>query len=167
MLGYSICQYYSCSCGGSVAKVVRRSPPTAGIPSSRLGRSMWVSWWKNRRLGRFLPFSSATNFIPPFLHTHLIRFVSFVPVMIHQAWSAGMLAILRSSIKGFHRISSLDPILCRTRVEHICFYCWFYRLLHGRLARWRACDIGEAKEGLENELWRRWSDGRVGEWTVT
>ena len=38
---------------------------------------------------------------------------------------------------------------------------------HGRLARWikwRACDVGEAKEGLENELWGRWSNGRVGEW---
>ena len=37
---------------------------------------------------------------------------------------------------------------------------------HGRLARWikwRACDVGEAKEGLENEQWRRWSDGKVGE----
>ena len=32
---------------------------------------------------------------------------------------------------------------------------------HGLLARWvkwRACDVGEAKEGLENELWCRWSD---------
>ena len=41
--------------------------------------------------------------------------------------------------------------------------------LHGRLARWhkwRACDVGEAKEELENELWRRWSNGRVGEWAV-
>ena len=38
---------------------------------------------------------------------------------------------------------------------------------HGRLAWWRACDVGEAKEGLENELWRRWSNGSVGEWTVT
>ena len=31
---------------------------------------------------------------------------------------------------------------------------------HGRIARWRkwrACDVGEAKEGVENELWRRWS----------
>ena len=40
---------------------------------------------------------------------------------------------------------------------------------HGRLVRWikwRACDVGEAKEGLENELWRRWSDVRVGEWAV-
>ena len=30
--------------GGSVAQVVRRLPPTAGVPSSRLGHSMWVSW---------------------------------------------------------------------------------------------------------------------------
>ena len=40
-------------------------------------------------------------------------------------------------------------------------------MLHGRFGRWikwRACDLGEAKEGLENELWRRWSDGKVGEW---
>ena len=38
---------------------------------------------------------------------------------------------------------------------------------HGRLARWRkwrACDVGKAKEGLGNELWRRWSNRRVGEW---
>ena len=41
---------------------------------------------------------------------------------------------------------------------------------HGRVAswrKWRACDIGEAKEGLENDLWRSWSNGRVGEWVVT
>ena len=39
-------------------------------------------------------------------------------------------------------------------------------LFHGQFARWRkwrACDV-EAKEGLENELWRRWSDEKVGEW---
>ena len=30
--------------------------------------------------------------------------------------------------------------------------------------KWRACDVGEAKEGLKNELWRRWSEGKVGEW---
>ena len=50
---------------------------------------------------------------------------------------------------------------------------------YGRFARWRRwsacdvdkklkgcrinCDVGEATEGL-NELWRRWSDVRVGEW---
>ena len=27
-----------------------------------------------------------------------------------------------------------------------------------------SCDVGKATEGLENELWRRWSDGKVGEW---
>ena len=39
----------------------------------------------------------------------------------------------------------------------------------GQLARWRkwrACDVGKAKEGLENELWCKWSNGRVGEWAV-
>ena len=44
-----------------------------------------------------------------------------------------------------------------------------YSNKHGRFARWskwRACDIGEAKEGLENELWRRSSDGKVWEWAV-
>ena len=35
---------------------------------------------------------------------------------------------------------------------------------HGQLARWikwRACDVGEAKEGLGNELWCRWINGRA------
>ena len=39
------------------------------------------------------------------------------------------------------------------------FVCLFF--FYGRLARWRkwrTCDVGEAKEGLENELWRRWSN---------
>ena len=27
-----------------------------------------------------------------------------------------------------------------------------------------SCDIGKTTEGLENELWRRWSDGKAGEW---
>ena len=41
---------------------------------------------------------------------------------------------------------------------------------HERLStwcKWRACDVEEAKEGLQNKLWRRWSNGRVGEWPVT
>ena len=30
---------------------------------------------------------------------------------------------------------------------------------------WRmSCDVGEVTESLENELWRRWSDGKLGEW---
>ena len=108
-----------------MAQGVRRSPPTAGVPSSRLGPSIWVSWWTKRGLGRFftgfLPFSPTTNFIPPFLHTHLIHFVPFhQPLkMVRQAWSAGTLVTHGPIISGLHRISSLDPTLCWTRVEDI------------------------------------------------
>ena len=37
----------------------------------------------------------------------------------------------------------------------------------GDVRKWRACDVGKAKKGLENELWRRWSNERVGEWAET
>ena len=43
-------------------------------------------------------------------------------------------------------------------------------IFHGRFARrikWRACDVEEANEGLENELWLRWSNGKVGKLAVT
>ena len=43
--------------GGLMAQAVSRSPPTAGVPSSRLGHSMWVSWWTKRGLGRFFTVS--------------------------------------------------------------------------------------------------------------
>ena len=47
---------------------------TAGVPSSRLGHCMWVSWWTKRNLGIFfsgyLPYPPGANFIPPFIHTH-------------------------------------------------------------------------------------------------
>ena len=37
--------------------------------------------------------------------------------------------------------------------------------LEKREKGWRmTCDVGEATKGLENELWRRWSDGKLGEW---
>ena len=75
-------------------------PPTAGVPSSRLGHSMWVSWWTKRGLGRFflgfLPFSPTTNFILPFLHPHLTHFFSFhliPPCDGATVWSTGILAI--------------------------------------------------------------------------
>ena len=75
-----------------MAQAVRRSPPTAGVPSSRLVPSMWVSWWTKRGLGRvftgFLPFSPTTNFIPPFSphSSHPFRFISSALVMVLQAW---------------------------------------------------------------------------------
>ena len=108
-----------------MAQAVRRSPPTAGVPSSPLRHSMWVSWWTERGLGRFfsgfLPFSPATNFILPFLHTHIIRFISSALVMVRQAWSAGTLATHGPIISGLLRISFLDPTLCWTGVEDIYF----------------------------------------------
>ena len=104
--------------GGLVAQAVRSSPPTAGVPSSRLGPSIWVSWWTKWGLGRFftgfLPVSPTTNFIPPFLHTHPFHF-------IRPCDGA-------SGVVGWHPCYSwtynigasfLDPTLCWTRVEDI------------------------------------------------
>ena len=98
----------------------------AGVPSVRAGHFMWVSWWMKRSLGRFfsvfLPFSSATNFIPTVLHLHLIHFVCFIsytPMIVRQVRSVSFLITHRPSTEGLHRISTLDPALCQTRVENI------------------------------------------------
>ena len=86
--------------------------------------------------------------------SHSFYFTSSAPVMVRQVWSACILPIHRPSIKWLLMfwpgpVSDMD---------------------HGGLARWRkwrACDVGKTKEGLENELWRGWNNGRVGEWAVT
>ena len=70
----------------------------------------------------FLSFSPAINFDPPFLHNHLIYFISSASVMLRQAWSASILPIPRSSIKGLHRISSLDPALYRQELRNKKIY---------------------------------------------
>ena len=51
------------------------------------------------------------------LHTHFVNFILSAPVglMVRQAWSTGILAIHRPSIKG----SFFDPALCRIRLEDI------------------------------------------------
>ena len=49
---------------------VRVSVPPCGFRGGRNG--VWVGFSRG-----FSPFSPTTNFIPPFLHTHLIHFVSF------------------------------------------------------------------------------------------
>ena len=70
--------------------------PTAGVPSSHLGFSMWVLWWTKRSLSmfisRFLPYSPSINFIVTFFT--LISFISLhTPLWwCVQAWSAGNLA---------------------------------------------------------------------------
>ena len=110
--------------GGLLTQANRRSPLTAGISSSRLGHSMWYSWWTKCGLGRFfsrfLPFSPTKNFIPPFLHTHLAHLVSFhfispcdgvIGVVDRHPCYSQIFNIGSSS----HLIPWLGP--CRTRVE--------------------------------------------------
>ena len=53
--------------------------------------------------------------------SHPFRFISSALVMVRQAWSAGTFAIHGPIISGLHRISSLDPTLCWTRVEDIYY----------------------------------------------
>ena len=102
-----------------MAQAVRRTPPTAGVPSSRLGHSMWVSWLTKRSLGRLfsgiLPFSPTINFIPPFLHTHLIHFVTvhFISPCHGTSGVVGRhLCYSQTSNKGdsSHLIPRFDPV---------------------------------------------------------
>ena len=67
---------------GLVAQAVRCSPPTAGVPSSRLGHSMWVSWWTKQGAGSvFLgvspsfPYHKFHSTISPH-SSHPFRFIS-------------------------------------------------------------------------------------------
>ena len=53
--------------------------------------------------------------------SHPFRFISSALAMVRQSWSAGTLATHGPIISGLHRISSLDPTLCWTRVEDILF----------------------------------------------
>ena len=108
-----------------MAQAVRRSPPTAGIPSSRLGDSMWVSWWTKRSLGKFfsgfLSFPPAKIVIPPFFQTYLIRLGSFRFIRsCDGAFRRGRPASLLFTdlqLKRHQRISSLHTALCQTQVE--------------------------------------------------
>ena len=120
-----------------MTQAVRRSPPTAAVPSSRLGHSMWVSLQTKQSLGRFLSgflqFSPATNFITQFIHTHRFHFISSAPVMMRQAWSAGTNANHRCSLQTLHHISSLDPTFLPTRVEEIQYEVFNFLLQFNNL----------------------------------
>ena len=109
-----------------MAQAVRHSPPTAGVPSSRLGHSMWVSWWTKRGLGSFS--RGFSRFPLPQISFHLfstlISSISFHFISPSDgasgvvgrhpcySWTYNL---------GLHRISSLDPTLCWTQVEDIYF----------------------------------------------
>ena len=120
---YILCSLSSGRPGGESGKSLAL---TAGIPSSRLGHSMWISRWTKRDLGMcFLglhPISPTTNFIPPFLHTHLINFVSFQFISPCDG-ATGVIgrhpcySLTFNIGTSSHR--SLDPALYRARVEEI------------------------------------------------
>ena len=74
---------------------------------------VWVGF--SRGFSRF-PYHKFHSTISPH-SSHPFHFISSVLVMVRQAWSAGTLAIHWPTIQGLHRISSLDPTLCWTRVE--------------------------------------------------
>ena len=90
-------------------------------------QSLHVGFVMDETESRFLPFSPTTSFIPPFLHIHHFhfRFISSAPMIVRQAWSAGLLAIHKLSIKGLNRILSLGTGQCLTRVENIYLYILF------------------------------------------
>ena len=78
---------------------------------------------------------------------------------------------------SFNRLNSITPFLAIQVCTHdfgkfnttfLMCGCQSWPIQQGRLARWikwKACDVGEAKEGIENELWCRWSNGKIGEWS--
>ena len=84
----------------------------------------WVSWWTKGTLGRF--FSGFSRFLlPQISFNHFSTITSFISfhfissVMVRKAWSAGILAIRRPTLKGLHPILSLDQALYRKRLEDI------------------------------------------------
>ena len=88
---------------------VRVSVPPCGFRGGRNGVSPVFPYHK---------FHSIIS--PP--SSHPFRFISSALVMVRQAWSAGTLATHGPIIWGLHRISSLDPTLCWTRVEDIYLF---------------------------------------------
>ena len=84
-------------------------------------------------------------------------------------WGVFTISEKEKSHKDSSHFQSIQKSQALVPPQVLCEVSW-NQFWHGRLARWikwRACDVGEAKEGLEYELWRKWSNGRVGEWAVT
>ena len=109
-----------------MVQAVRLSPPTAGVPSSRLGHSMWVSWWTKLGLGRF--FSGFLSFSLPQISFHhfstLVSSISFH--FISPCDGASGLVGRHPCYSRTYNIGASSyliprPDLCWTRVEDILF----------------------------------------------
>ena len=100
---------------------VGRSLPTT-TPGSRIRVSFTPFGFRGGQNRAWVDFSQTSfSFSLPQIWFHyfftlilfiLFHFLSSAPVMLRQAWSAGIFAIQRPSTKGLRHISSLDPALC-------------------------------------------------------
>ena len=108
-----------------MAQAVRRSPPIAGVPSSRPGHSMWVSRWTKRDLNRFfrdfpvLFYHKFHSTISPYVSYISFYFISSSPVMMRQACVVDWYSCHSLTLNiGLHRISSLDSAARHTLNSH-------------------------------------------------
>ena len=125
----------------------------------------WVWWAKSSRTGLlakdYAPLQSMRNNLRQ------------LPDLTFSKTLAGILRGWDLTMKRNEKLHLWQSIRTLFLSESATIFCENFLTnvdMHGRFARWRkwrACDVGEAKEGLENELWRRSSNGRVGEWVVT
>ena len=105
--------------GGLVAQAVSRSPPTAGVPSSRVSHSMWVSWWTKRGLDRF---SSRFLLLPQISFQHFSTLSSSISFhFISSCEGATGVLGRHPCYSQLHRISSIDPVLCRTLIDFFIY----------------------------------------------
>ena len=97
---------------------IRHSPPRGGsrvrvsVSSCRFrgGKCrVWVIF--SRGFSHFLLTQISFHHFSALILFNLFQFISSASVMVSQAWSAGILAIHRPSIKRLHLISFLDPAL--------------------------------------------------------
>ena len=117
--------------GGLVAQAVRRSPPTTGVPSSRLGHSMWVSSWTK---GVWVGFSRGfSRFpLPQISFHHFSTLISSISLhFIRPCDGASGVVGRRPCYSRTYNIGASSHLIprpdlaCWTRVEDIYFY-FFY-----------------------------------------
>ena len=118
--------YTKSSVGGSVEQAVKFLVFHAAL-GSLVRFSVTPCGFLGGRNGVWVGFSTYFSHFPlpqilfhhfsTLISSNSFHFIPSAPVMVRKAWSAGILAIHISSIKGLHRISSLDPTICRIRFD--------------------------------------------------
>ena len=128
-----------------------------------------------RRNQSLISYINYTNLLYIFERKSLIYKISFYSASHKTLLSLSLSLSLSSSWSSSlvfcsHHLSQFLSLSYLSLLSISPYSSLYLSLFHGRLARclkWRACDVGEAKERLENVLRRMWNNGRVGEWAVT